>query len=128
MSHQILNTVAILARDAVAGHALELLLQDAGYGTRFVAETVNGKLAEALDGVQLLLLAPALSAKRREHFLKSMRSTPVMAKIPILELVTALDGAQAEQSGLVLWPCRIEDLKAKIEATLLSGYDHAEPL
>ena len=114
------NTIAILARDAVAGQALELLLQSAGYNTRLVAETVKDKPAEALDGVELLLLAPTLNAKRRENFLKSMRSMPATAKIPALELITSLNGAQAEQEGQVLWPCRMEDLKEKIEAALLN--------
>ncbi len=50
-----------------------------------------------------------------------MKSTPATAKIPILELITIPDGAQTEQNGHVLWPCRMEDLKEKIEAVLLNG-------
>ena len=120
MPEQAPNTIAILARDAVAGQALELLLQSAGYNTRLVVEAVKDKPAEALEGVWLLLLAPTLSAKHRENFLKSMRSMPSTAKIPVLELITSLNGAQAEQEGQVLWPCRMEDLKEKIEAGLLN--------
>ncbi len=71
-----------------------------------------------LHGVRLLLLAPTLGAKHREDFLNSMRSMPATAEIPVLELITALNGAQAEQEGQILWPCRVEDLKKKIEAVL----------
>jgi len=128
--HQTPNTVAILARDAVAGQALVLLLQGSGYDTRFISETAIDELtidelAEALDGARLLILTPTLSAKRREDFLKSMKSTPATAKIPVLKLIPALNRAQAEQDGHVdghvLWPCWIEDLEEKIEAALLSG-------
>lgn len=121
MAEQTPNTIAILARDVVAGQALELLLQSTGFNTRFVSEPVNGKLAETLDGVQLLLLAPTLSAKHSEDFLNSMRSTPATAEIPVLELITSLDGTRAEQNSQVLWPCRMEDLKEKIEAALVNG-------
>ena len=115
------STVAILARDVVAGQALEILLQNAGYSTRFVIETVSEGLAEALDGVQLLLLGPTLQAGRREDYLHGMRGTPETAKIPVLELITTPDGDGAEREGYVPWPCRIEDLKGKIEAALLGG-------
>ncbi len=121
MSHQTPNTVAILARDMVAGQALELLLQNAGYNTRFIVETDIDKLAEALDGVRLVILAPTLSAKCRESFLNIMRSTPATAEIPVLELITTFNGARAEHENYLSWPCRIEDLEEKIEAALLSG-------
>src|SRR5215210_1364476 len=116
MSYESPNTVAILARDAVAGHALELLLQSAGHNTLFVVETVVDKLAEALDGAWLLLIAPTLSARHREDFLNGMRSVPATARIPVLELITVHDGTLVEREGRVLWPCRMEDLKEKIEA------------
>ncbi len=125
MSHQSPNTVAILARDAVAGQALALLLQSAGYNTLFVVETVVDKLAEALDGARLLLIAPRLSARHREDFLNGMRSVPAIAQIPVLELITVHDGTRPELEGHVLWPCRMEDLKEKIEAALMSG-SHGE--
>lgn len=128
MPDQIPNTVAILARDAVAGQALELLLQSAGYDTRLLVEPTIDESGELLNGVRLLLLAPTLSARYRDAFLKNMRSTPATAKIPVLKLVTAPDGAQVEQNGHVLWPCRLEDLKEKIEAALLDGSHHDEPL
>jgi hypothetical protein len=114
--------VAILARDAVAGQALELLLQGAGYSTRLLVEPVADESGELLDGVRLLLLAPTLSTRYREAFLKSMRSVPATAKTPVLELVATLD-AQNGQGGYVLWPCRIEELHQEIEAALLLGSD-----
>ncbi len=127
MSSQVPNRIAILARDGVSGQALELLLQSAGYNTRLLSDNANGELAEALDGAGLLLLAPTRNTKSRESLLRTVRSTPVMAKIPVLEMITSLNGAQTVQEGQVLWPCRIEDLKAKIEAALRNG-SSPEPL
>jgi hypothetical protein len=105
----------------VAGQALELLLQSAGYNTRLMLETVADKLVDPLDGVQLLLFAPSLSARHREAFLNLAKSTPATTEIPVLELVTSSNGAQAEPSDWVPWPCRMEDLQGKIEAALTSG-------
>lgn len=118
MSHQASNTVAILARDAVSGRAIELLLQSAGYDARLLVTPLVHEQNGLLHGVQLLLLTPTLSAKYREDFLDSMRSMPATAKIPVLDLITTLNGAQTEQEDQVLWPCRMEDLKGKIEAAL----------
>ncbi len=123
MSNRIPDTVAILARDAVAGHALELLLQGAGYDTRLLVEPVADESGELLDGSRLLLLAPTLSPKYRKAFLNSMRSVPATAEISVLELVTALDPSQHGQGGYVLWPCRIEVLQREIEAALLLESD-----
>ncbi len=50
MSYQSPNTVAILARDAVAGQALELLLQSAGYNTLFIVDWYD-ILAAPLSGL-----------------------------------------------------------------------------
>ena len=115
--------MAILARDAIAGHALELLLQSAGYNTRLLVEPVADEPGELLDGVRLLLLAPRLSAKYREAFLEGMRGLPAAVKTPVLELVTALDAPQNGRGGCVLWPCRMEELQQEIEAALLRGSD-----
>ena len=125
MSDQSPNTVAILATDAVAGHALELLLQSAGYNTLFIVETVVDELAEVLDGARLLLIAPPLSSRHREDFVNGMRSVPEFAQMPVLELITVHDRTRPELEGHVLWPCRMEDLKEKIEAALTNG-SHSE--
>lgn len=121
LSHQTPNTVAILARDAVSGRAMELLLRSVGYDARLLVTPVAHEQNGLLQGVQLLLLTPTLSVKYREDFLNSMRSIPATAKVPVLELITTLNGAQTEQEDQVLWPCRMEDLKAKIEAALSNG-------
>lgn len=125
MSDQSPITVAILARDAVSGQALELLLQSAGYNTLFIVETAVDRLAEAFNGARLLLIAPPLSARHREDFVKGMRSVPEIAQLPVLELITVHDGTRPELEGHVLWPCRMEVLKEKIEAALMSG-SHGE--
>jgi hypothetical protein len=119
--HQTLSTVAILARDMVAGRALELLLQSAGYGTRLMLETAAEELLETLDGVDLLLLAPSLSARHREDFLNLANSRAETTQIPILELVTSSNEAQAGLPHRVPWPCRMEDLHGRIEAALARG-------
>jgi hypothetical protein len=50
-----------------------------------------------------------------------MRSTPGTATIPVLTLSTAPKKEPADQAGLVLWPCRLEDLRMEIEAALLTA-------
>lgn len=100
---------------------MELLLRSAGYDARLLVTPVVHEQNGLLHGVQLLLLTPTLSVKYREDFLNSMRSIPATAKVPVLELITALNGAQTEQEDQVLWPCRMEYLKGKIEAALLNG-------
>jgi hypothetical protein len=39
----------------------------------------------------------------------------------VLTLSTVTQKDQADQTGLVLWPCRLEDLKREIEAVLLAA-------
>ena len=50
-----------------------------------------------------------------------MRSTPGTATIPVLTLATVANQDMADQPGLVLWPCRMEDLRTEIEAALLTA-------
>ena len=116
-------TVAILGGDSLVGQALKLVLQGADYDVRFLNGAPLDKPAELLDGVQLVLLTPRLSAKRREMFLSGMRSTPATAGVPVLELVTVLDETRAGQGRRVPWPCRVEELEREIEAALLSDFE-----
>ncbi len=109
------------------GRALEVLLQGLSYHTRLIDEYDAGEPEEVLGGVQLLLATPTVSTESRVRFLDSMRSTPGTATIPVLTLSTAPKKEPADQTGLVLWPCRLEDLKKEIEAALLTAGATREP-
>ena len=100
----------------MAGRAIEALLQGVGYDTRLIEDPPEGDPEELLEGVRLLLLAPTLSAESREALLADMGGAP---GIPVLTLSTGLKEALGDGRALIPWPCRLEDLTKKIEATLL---------
>ncbi len=122
--------VAIFGGDPLVGQALKLRLRDIGYRARFLDESFADKPAELLGGAKLVLLGPRLSTRRREVFLSGMKNSPATAGLPILELaVTSLDGARdgrEEAVGIVPWPCRIEELERKIEASLYGAYSQEQ--
>ena len=103
----------------MAGRALEALLQGVGYDTRLIEDPPERSPEQLLDGVRLLLLAPTLSAESRETLLAEMDSTLEAANIPVLTLSTILNEAPGDGPAFIPWPCRLEDLTKKIEATLL---------
>jgi hypothetical protein len=103
------------------GRALEALLQGLGYDTLLIEASSAGKPEELLRGIQLLLAAPTADTASRERFLADMRGTPGTAAIPVLTLSTAIREDMADQPGVVLWPCRMEDLRREIEAALLTA-------
>jgi hypothetical protein len=102
----------------VVGRSLEVLLQGGGYSTRIIEEPVTGKPQELLEGIRLVLVAPTPGTDSRERFLASVGNVPGVAAVPVLRLSTVLNRIPPEQVGLVLWPCRLEDLKGEIEAAL----------
>jgi hypothetical protein len=113
--------------DPVVGRALALLLRDERYEPKFVpASSLNEP--EVWHGVKLLLLTPTpeLSPGRREVLLASLRDKVGPVNIPILELVFCHEetrGAQAwddESVHTVPWPCSIEELRLRIEASLVA--------
>ena len=108
--------VTIVGGDPVVGEALEVLLHAAGYRTRFLPESVMDEPGEMLADSQLVLIAPALSAKRRKAFLEMMLSSPM--NIPLLELLPANGGQHLQAEHSVLWPCSREELKRAIDALL----------
>jgi hypothetical protein len=116
-----MTLIAILGEDHVVGRALELLLQGAGYGARFVTEASFDDKPDLLDGVGLLLFTAGLSTEQREAYATCVESTPSAAGVPILELISSSDGEQGGKRDLIPWPCRMEELKRRIEAALLSG-------
>ena len=103
----------------MAGRALEALLQGVGYDTRLIEDPPDIGPDEYLDGVKLLLLAPTLSAESRETLLAEIGGTLEAKDIPILTLSTGLKEALGDGRASIPWPCRLEDLTKKIEATLL---------
>jgi len=104
-----------------------MLLQGQGYDTRLIDEYDAGEPGEVLGGVQILLATPTVSTEARARFLDCMRSSPSTATIPFLTLSTAPKNEPADQTGRVLWPCRLEDLRMEIEAALLTAGDAKEP-
>jgi hypothetical protein len=117
--YQAPTTIAIICRDRVVGQALELLLRGADYDARFLGEPAMEKLGELLDGVQIVLLGPALSAERREKVLNGLRSGPGTANIPVLELIPTLEGTRNGHVPHVMWPCKTEELVRHIAEVLL---------
>ena len=125
------STLAVCG-DPVVGRALVLLLQEPRYDVKFLPISSLNEPG-VLEGVQLLLLAPMpeLSIGYHEALLASLRDEAAAAKIPILELVVSPDktrGGKAYDDGLVQaapWPCRIEELKRRIEVVLLATTSRA---
>ncbi len=113
------TTIAILGGNSVAGRALEALLQGVGYDTRLIEDPPERSPEQLLEGVRLLLLAPTLNAESREVLLAEMGSTLDAASIPVLTVSTTLKEALGDGPVSIPWPCRLEDLTRKIEATLL---------
>jgi len=102
----------------VAGRALDALLQGVGYDTRLIEDPPENSPEEYLDGVRLLLLAPTLSAESRQTLLSEIDGTLKASDIPVLTLSTGLKEALCDGRASIAWPCRLEDLTKKIEATV----------
>ena len=98
---------------------MEALLQSVGYDTRLIEDPPEDDPEECLDGVRLLLLAPTLSDESRKTLLAEMGGTLKSRDIQVLTLSTGLKGALGDGRHSIPWPCRIEDLTKKIEASLL---------
>ena len=105
----------------MVGRSLEVLLQGAGYGTRIIEEPTSDNPHELLEGVRLVLVVPTPGTESRERFLASLQSKSDGTAIPVLTLSVVLTTVLSEKTGRVPWPCRIEDLKREIEATLLTA-------
>src|SRR5215218_168870 len=117
------TTIAILGGNTMAGQALEALLQGVGYDTRLIEDLPESPPEQLLDGVRLLLLAPTLSTESREAFLAEMGGPLDAAHIPALTLSTTIREALGDGPVIIPWPCRLEELTRKIEATLLPAPD-----
>ena len=111
----------------MVGRALAYLLQDTYRETHLIEDPCTGEPAELPAGIQVLVVAPAVSTECRERFLASLRSTPGTAAIPVLTLSAVLKDVLADQMGLVMWPCRTEDLNREIDAALLAAARRDQP-
>ena len=115
------TTLALVDGDPVAGRALKVLLQGAGYNVRSLGHPFDGDLGGLLGGARLLLLPPARTSEAREALVGEIKASPALASLPIVALMGALDETP-QSDGLaayVPWPCRLEALTRHIEATLL---------
>jgi hypothetical protein len=108
----------------IVSRALVLLLRGSGYEARFLP-TSSLSEPRSLEGIRLLLLAPTpeLSAERRKALLTALLRDTSSAKIPVLELVSPFKETREERvQGApwqrIAWPCKTEDLKRRVEATL----------
>ncbi len=114
------TSVGVFGGDPVVGRALEQLLRSAGYSARFLTEASLHE-AQALEGLELLLFAGSLDATRCETIMAVLREAAGKANLPVLELVFSLEASRGGAQGVLPWPCRVEELRERIEQILLDG-------
>jgi hypothetical protein len=121
MIRQDQKTIATLGDDPVVGWALRALLQSIGGHAVWPLQEPRGAYCpqELFDGVDLLLLFPALSGEERHKgLITAMRSTPQTSRIPVLALSTGRNPQPIERVDVVEWPCSTDELVRRIEAAL----------
>jgi hypothetical protein len=120
--------LSIAGGDSLVGHALEQMLQNAGYKAQFLEDsTTNGSL-NPFEGTSLVLLGPRTSCAKREALLGRLRNgRPDKLEVPVVELVGNGGGEDGQHIGggvrRVLWPCQFKVLKQEIESALTNGYN-----
>jgi hypothetical protein len=115
--------VVVVGDDAIVGKALELLLRSAEYDVVFLTEPL-WEIPGSLDGTQLLVFAPPLSAHKRQAILVSMERDLAERSVPVLDLVAGASASQlGERHFVVPWPCHAEELRRHMEAALRAGYE-----
>lgn len=122
------TTVAILGGSPVAESARALLLEGEGYTTRVIEGYPTEEVDQSLEGVDVLILYNGLSNGTRQSFLRSLRSSPKTAQMPVLRLSSSAFQEEllpAEDEYIsVAWPSRIGDLAQQIEAALKTAGKH----
>jgi hypothetical protein len=113
-----MTIVAILGGNAVADRALEALLRGAGYVTHLIEEPITGKAEELIRDAQLLLVAPSVGHGSRQNLLGGVGGAPGKPPVPVLTLAMIPETRSSDQTGLIAWPCRLEDLEREIDAVL----------
>ena len=124
MSEQ--SAVAILDGDQVIGRALEALLQDTNYKSKFLANFSLEEPKEILAGVRVVILSSDCNG-REEGLLNNLVSVSTGLGIPVLKLVAVVEEKKEDLIRLVSWPCPIENLKREIEAALATGSKFKDP-
>lgn len=122
-----LRSVMVLGGDAVVGQALKLLLGSEDRSVSFLGEDYWEE-PRVLEGVELLVLTPGLSARRRRRILTSIGDTPLVDRIPVLELAANARPSSAESGRFIApWPCRTEELNRYVEAAFSFRSAWAKP-
>ena len=119
--------MVIFGGDRLVSRSLEWSLTNAGCDACFRYEPPGPDgLVGSLAGVRLVLFAPRIGPKRREALLDGLRSVPVTARLPVLELAPLLDENRPVREGvrLVAWPCSTDELLRHIAAALTDTDDH----
>lgn len=116
-----LVSLLVFGGSAVVGKALEVLLGRMGYNARYLPHISLDK-PDMLDGVQLLLFVGGVGASLRGKSASLVESIRDKVDAPILELVSSTRGARAGKENLVPWPCRMEELKRRIDAALPDSF------
>ena len=120
----------VVSGDPFGSRILALLLRDSGYRAEFLPVwSLNDP--GALEDVRLLMLTPTwalLSTEEREALLSSLREMTRGRGLIVMELITLSEERRAEEEAQellshkkVLWPCGIDELEQRIEATLRTG-------
>jgi hypothetical protein len=118
MRRQEPTTIAILGAGTVVENAIALLLGSAGYSVRTLSDPSAVGAKGQLDGVDLVLLAPAVGEEDKEAFLNAIEAAPAAGDVRVLALSTARKQELAERTGVVPWPIPLEGLGRAIEAGL----------
>lgn len=113
-----LPKVAVLGGDPVVGHAIQALLQSAGYETRLVPGPFTADTEDALVDAGLLLIVPDPDCWSPDNPFAHDVKGSAAGGAPILELVPFLGEVEPVQGHQIPWPCRLEDLQQKIEEIL----------
>jgi hypothetical protein len=118
--------MVVISGDPLTSRILALLLRDSGYRAEVMSiSSLNDP--GALEDVQLLVLTPTrawLSTEERKVLWASLRETTRDMGLIVMELITvskerhAVEEAQELPSHKVLWPCPVDELEQRIEATL----------
>ena len=114
----------VISGDPLASRILALLLQEvSSYRAKFMPIASLNE-SGVLEDVQLLVLTPtqALSTEERKALLASLKEMPRETELIVMELIREEEeAAQEVQSHKVPWPCKIDELKRRIEAALLTA-------
>jgi hypothetical protein len=109
------TVVAILGASSIVENILAHLLEEEGYSVRHHEVDPAGLVEGALEGVDILLLAPGLKDGVREGFQEAIKSTPGTATLPMLPLSSALRLSLLDELAVsASWRTLFEELVGQI--------------